>query len=186
VDPSVEQALPWIAAALAAIALFGIGFRFGRRTGRDAIDRARDLEERLAIAEEDMTRYRTQVSEHFDETSRLLRDLTLQYRTIYEHLSDGARTLCPDGANLLAPSLAEALPPEASEARTAEHDDGSDESQLDLELGASRRWSRAREEAAREEATRGDANLEPILDEQLDAEPDRIADEAADEAAPRS
>jgi uncharacterized membrane-anchored protein YhcB (DUF1043 family) len=164
VDPSVEQALPWIAAALAALALFALGFRSGRRSGREAIDRARDLEERLAIAEEDMGRYRTQVSEHFDETSRLLRDLTLQYRSVYEHLSDGARTLCPDGANLLAPSLAEALPPEASEEPAAAGDAAeADESQLDLELAAGSRY----------EARRGDADLEPILDEQLEAEPDR-------------
>src|SRR5690606_28886567 len=52
--------------------------------------------------------------------SRLLRDLTLQYRNVYEHLAEGARTLCPEGAQLLAPSLAE----EASLAAEAARDEG--------------------------------------------------------------
>lgn len=42
--------------------------------------------------------YRQQVSEHFGDTSRLLRDLTLQYRSVYEHLSEGARALCAEGS----------------------------------------------------------------------------------------
>jgi uncharacterized membrane-anchored protein YhcB (DUF1043 family) len=109
-----SQAL-WIAAAAVAGVGLVLGFLLGRRASRRVAARARELEERLQIAEEDMTRYRAQVSDHFAETSRLLRDLTVQYRNVYEHLSDGARTLCPDAGALLAPSLAEAaLPASAS------------------------------------------------------------------------
>src|SRR5690606_39350720 len=62
-----------------------------------------------------MNRYRQDVSEHFAQTSKLLRDLTLQYRNVYEHLAEGARTLCPEAGTLLPGSLAEAaLPAEAS------------------------------------------------------------------------
>lgn len=126
------QAL-WIAAAGGLVA-FLIGLATGRGAGRGAIRRARELEDRLIAAEDEMTRYRTQVSEHFAETSKLLHDLTLQYRNVYEHLADGARTLCPGGAALLAPSLAEAALPAASEAPAAEAEPEPDD-QLDLELG---------------------------------------------------
>ena len=34
---------------------------------------------------------------YFSGTSDLLRDLTVQYRSVYEHLTRGASTLCPEG-----------------------------------------------------------------------------------------
>lgn len=109
----------------------------GRGARRDA-ERARELEDKLARIEEDHARYRAQVSGHFTETSRRLRDLTLQYKSVYEHLADGARTLCPEGAVAIAPSLAEAaLPANASgagEAAATQDTSADDDAQLDLEL----------------------------------------------------
>jgi len=112
----------WFVAGIAALATFFVGLVFGRSAARRTAARARELEERLRGAEDEMARYRSQVSEHFAETSTLLRDLTLQYRNVYEHLAEGARTLCPEGAQLLAPSLAEAALPAASAAvHASEH-----------------------------------------------------------------
>jgi uncharacterized membrane-anchored protein YhcB (DUF1043 family) len=51
--------------------------------------------------------YRGQVSEHFGDTSRLLRDFTLQYRAVYEHLAEGARDLCVEGSIPLEVGLPE-------------------------------------------------------------------------------
>jgi uncharacterized membrane-anchored protein YhcB (DUF1043 family) len=63
------------------------------------------------------------VSEHFGDTSRLLRDLTLQYRSVYEHLSEGARALCAEGSLTL-----EGLPesPLLPGAESLELDEGED------------------------------------------------------------
>jgi uncharacterized membrane-anchored protein YhcB (DUF1043 family) len=177
----VESQTLWIAAAAAAGVGLVVGFLLGRRASRRVAARARDLEERLQIAEEDMTRYRAQVSDHFAETSRLLRDLTLQYRNVYEHLSDGARTLCPDAGALLAPSLAEAALPASATAHpdpegtaadpegTAADPEGTaaapgepvDESQLDLGLGGGGAW---REDDPGE-------GLGPLLDESAEPAP---------------
>jgi uncharacterized membrane-anchored protein YhcB (DUF1043 family) len=163
----LESQTLWIAAAAAAGVGLVVGFLLGRRASRRVAARARDLEERLQIAEEDMTRYRAQVSDHFAETSRLLRDLTLQYRNVYEHLSDGARTLCPDAGALLAPSLAEAaLPASATahpdpEGTAAAPGEPVDESQLDLGLGGGGAW---REDDPGE-------GLGPLLDESAEPAP---------------
>jgi uncharacterized membrane-anchored protein YhcB (DUF1043 family) len=112
----VQPAAIWVLAGLVALAAFFVGLGFGRSASRRTAARARELEERLSAADDEMARYRSQVSEHFAETSTLLRDLTLQYRSVYEHLAEGARTLCPEGAQLLAPSLAEAALPAAATA----------------------------------------------------------------------
>lgn len=129
-----------VALAIAALVVFGvfwIGFAIGRGRSRDAVERARELEDRLQLAEDEMNRYRHEVSEHFGQTSKLLRDLTLQYRNVYEHLAEGARTLCPEAGALLPGSLAEALPAEASEPARGNGSDATasgsgHEAQLDL------------------------------------------------------
>jgi uncharacterized membrane-anchored protein YhcB (DUF1043 family) len=113
--------------ALAVAAFFG-----GRWTGAGAT-RRRELEEQLADLQEELSRvaadaedlleqlgtardehaaYRLNVMDHFSGTSDLLRDLTVQYRSVYEHLTKGASTLCPEGfvgltEGLPAPQIAE-------------------------------------------------------------------------------
>ena len=56
-----------------------------------------DLIEQLRAAREEHEAYRLSVVDHFSGTSDLLRDLTVQYRSVYEHLTKGASTLCPEG-----------------------------------------------------------------------------------------
>ena len=46
----------------------------------------------------DLDTYRKEVVDHFTGTSDMLRDLTLQYRNVYDHIADGAKLLCPEGS----------------------------------------------------------------------------------------
>ena len=101
----------------AGLAVAAATFFVGRVTGGGA-NRRRELEEQLAAAHEEISRltvevedlieqlrmareeheaYRLNVVDHFSGTSDLLRDLTVQYRSVYEHLTKGASTLCPEG-----------------------------------------------------------------------------------------
>lgn len=126
-DPSL---FPLAAVGVALVAL-GAGIVIGRRTG-DAHARAQELQAQLEAAakEREFARaetgaardetarirsefddYREGVVDHFTGTSGLLRGLTLQYRAVYEHLTDGATTLCPEGSiDLLEGELSDRLP----------------------------------------------------------------------------
>jgi uncharacterized membrane-anchored protein YhcB (DUF1043 family) len=105
----------YVVAAGFAVAI--AAFFVGRLTGAGA-KRRRELEEQLAnahrevaqlaaevqdrleqlrVAREEHEAYRLSVVDHFSGTSDLLRDLTVQYRSVYEHLTKGASTLCPEG-----------------------------------------------------------------------------------------
>lgn len=109
----------WI--AIAAVVAAALGFAIGR-IGGAAARRARALQ--LALAEEraahDKARgeyeaYRKRVADHFTETSERLHELTLQYRSVYEHLAKGATELCPEGFSKLEGGLGlDALPEEAA------------------------------------------------------------------------
>ena len=146
----VESQLLWFAAAGGLGLGLLLGYVLSRSGSRREAARVRDLEEQLGRAEAEHAQYQAQVSQHFVETSRRLHDLTLQYKSVYEHLADGARRLCPDGAVAIAPSLAEAALPEAAGTDVA-HDDA----QLDLDLEAPS-WSGS--------GSRDD-DLGPLLDE---------------------
>jgi uncharacterized membrane-anchored protein YhcB (DUF1043 family) len=122
-----ETKLEWMHVALVAFPLvaFAIGILIGRRSTADA-ERARTLSaeldgqraalervqgEKLAL-ETDLRRardegqaYRGQVVEHFYGTSEQLRALTLRYRELFVHLSEGARTLCPEASDALEAGL---------------------------------------------------------------------------------
>jgi uncharacterized membrane-anchored protein YhcB (DUF1043 family) len=64
---------------------------------QEAYEEARALREELVEARQAQEQYRLDVVEHFSGTSDLLRDMTVQYRAVYEHLTQGASTLCPEG-----------------------------------------------------------------------------------------
>jgi uncharacterized membrane-anchored protein YhcB (DUF1043 family) len=55
------------------------------------------LREQLKAAHDEHDQYRMNVVDHFSGTSDLLRELTVQYRSVYEHLTKGASKLCPEG-----------------------------------------------------------------------------------------
>lgn len=119
-DPTTWPPLLWLIAAAALLAGYALGALFSRR-GRNP-ERIRQLERQLDDTRDEFESYREQVSGHFTDTSKHLRDLALQYRTVYEHLADGARTLCPDSTvPIEARGLAkELLPASAHEEDAAE------------------------------------------------------------------
>ena len=137
--------------AYAIIVLAGglaAGFLLGRSTGAQR-RRVRELEKDLRLAsvrlegaaeelkrsEQQLEDYRNQVVAHFAGTGEKLRDLTLQYRAVWEHLGEGARALCPEGSLRLFGGL-EALALGASgrdepvQAAPAAHEE------LEVEVGA--------------------------------------------------
>ncbi len=59
----------------------------------------------LLRAEREAEEYRARVGEHFTGTSHLLRELTVQYRAVYDHLASGAGDLCPEGFAMLEGEL---------------------------------------------------------------------------------
>lgn len=158
-DQLLQSPIVWGVAAGGLVLGVVLGRLLGRAGARRDVERARELEDQLTRVEEDHARYRAQVSDHFGETSRRLRDLTLQYKSVYEHLADGARTLCPEGAVAIAPSLAEALPANAATSASPPPDDA----QLDLELDAlPGRWKH----------TDAGDDLEPLLEEEAPPAPE--------------
>ena len=159
----VESQMLWLAAAGGILLGILVGVLFARAGSRREVARSRELEEQLRSSEAEQTRYRGQVSEHFSETSRRLRDLTLQYKSVYEHLADGARTLCPEGTIEIAASLAEAALPIAAGTALPEESDA----QLDLELDPPDRWAAA----ARDD----EDEFGPLLEEDALEPPDRVA-----------
>ena len=114
-----------------AVAAVIVGILLGRRTGRPR-ERIRELEAQLeAVGKErelahaaveaakaeirrvttELDEYRRDVVEHFTGTSGVLRDLTHQYRAVYDHLTTGATSLCPEGSiDLLEGLRSEKLP----------------------------------------------------------------------------
>jgi len=96
------------------------GFLLGRSTGAQR-RRVRELEKNLRLAsvrlegaaeelkrsEQQLEDYRNQVVAHFGGTGEKLRDLTLQYRAVWDHLAEGARALCPEGSLRLPGGLDE-------------------------------------------------------------------------------
>ena len=62
-----------------------------------------------------LNQYRNQVDHHFLETADLVNELTQTYRSVHQHLSRGAQTLCsePGRKKAAAKSLDAAFEPEA-------------------------------------------------------------------------
>lgn len=89
----------------------GAGFLIGTRGGRLA-KRIAALEAELVSAKvetervrADLAGYRRRVADHFTTTSEKLHGLTLQYRTVYEHLARGASELCAEDFRPVAGGL---------------------------------------------------------------------------------
>lgn len=88
---------------IAAVAGLLIGAGLYRSVGSSAA-RVRRLKRALESAEAQNSQYQQDVAEHFNQTSKLLNDMTLQYKSIHDHLAAGADKLCrdPAGHSLLA------------------------------------------------------------------------------------
>ena len=57
--------------------------------------------------EEEHSKYREGVDAHFVKTAELFKDLTDQYRDVYQHMAQGADQLCSDEVKTLQSDLAE-------------------------------------------------------------------------------
>jgi uncharacterized membrane-anchored protein YhcB (DUF1043 family) len=66
-----------------------------RELAQASVDAAKD---EIKRTREQFDGYRGEVAEHFTGTSQLLRDLTHQYREVYDHLATGAISLFPEGS----------------------------------------------------------------------------------------
>jgi len=87
----------------------------------EAQHRRDEAEQRADEARDRLAGYESQVADHFTRTSDLLREMTLQYRAIYEHLAEGARSLCDDeGLRLERAEALSELPEESEISRMAE------------------------------------------------------------------
>lgn len=130
---------------LAAFLALVVGFLIGRRSGSsreridalesqlEAVGKERELAQAsLQAAKEEIKRvdtelreYRADVVEHFTGASGLLRDLTVQYRSVYDHLTKGATSLCPEGSiGLLEGLKSERLPEEAGPSGSGSGEEG--------------------------------------------------------------
>ena len=110
----------WLIVAGVSLLIGVAGFALGRRSAAGT-EQVRELEGALDDARAaadgataELDRYRGNVADHFAETSEKLRDLTLQYRAVYDHLAVGAGELCPEGFERLEGVLGAAALPEAS------------------------------------------------------------------------
>lgn len=77
---------------VAAIAGGIIGALLTRQFGNQE-QQNKELETRLQDAEDRLNTYQNDVSEHFAETSRLVNNLTKDYKEVYEHLASSALKL---------------------------------------------------------------------------------------------
>jgi len=85
-----------VGAGLGGLLIGGILAFFWGRSSSDGSQQARELERKLDQVTREKKAYEERVTEHFMETANRLNSLTENYRSIHEHLADGARTLCGD------------------------------------------------------------------------------------------
>ena len=110
--------MEFLGPAVACVLALAVGFALGR-FAHPAQRRCRQLEAELAALKGRFDGYKEEVGQHFARTSELVHGLTLQYRAVYEHLAEGARSLCPDRPVSLGRGVEAALLAEPAE-RTVE------------------------------------------------------------------
>jgi uncharacterized membrane-anchored protein YhcB (DUF1043 family) len=75
----------------AVIGIF-VGFVINQRKGTSG-KAQRQLESHLSELQQQQQSYQTEVTEHFQETAKLLDQLTNSYRDVHNHLAEGAHLL---------------------------------------------------------------------------------------------
>jgi uncharacterized membrane-anchored protein YhcB (DUF1043 family) len=110
-------ALAGVAIALAAAIA---GLAWGGRGLRKLAERNAVLEREVLEARDELASYRRRVADHFTGAAEKLQVLTLQYRSVYEHLARGASELCPDDFRPVAAGLDLERLPGAAEASAAD------------------------------------------------------------------
>jgi uncharacterized membrane-anchored protein YhcB (DUF1043 family) len=86
-----------------AAAVFVLGLLAGALLARLVLpsrQKLRQLMLELDAARSEHQVYRSEVSHHFEKTSELVAALTASYKAVYDHLADGAQSLCSENAAL--------------------------------------------------------------------------------------
>jgi uncharacterized membrane-anchored protein YhcB (DUF1043 family) len=82
-----------ILAAVGCFILGGVaGLVFGN-SKQDANRKNKDLEKELADSQAQLRGYQQQVNDHFQKTADLVRELNESYRSVHQHLAQGAHQL---------------------------------------------------------------------------------------------
>lgn len=84
---------------IVGIASFLVGSAAGAllfRHFRSDEARVKELELRLQALSEEHENYKSNVHSHFNSSAKLLNEMTESYRNVYQHMANGAQTLCPD------------------------------------------------------------------------------------------
>jgi uncharacterized protein len=72
------------------------------------------LEAQIQQLTEEYSRYKKDVHNHFSDSAQLVANLTQSYQEVYQHLAQGAQTLCPEHIakqiTTVAPALLAELP----------------------------------------------------------------------------
>ncbi|AOE50495.1 YhcB family protein [Kangiella sediminilitoris] len=91
---------------IAGISAFLIGRWHGLKNG------TKDLRKELNSKDQELEQLKSGVNQHFDETARLFSNLTEEYKTLYQHLAEGANKLSANDfkLKLSAPVGSDALP----------------------------------------------------------------------------
>ncbi len=90
------EALNSIPPALALTIGALIGFVIGWFSRSGSVRKGEQSAQSLAQSTKEMDDYRQQVTDHFEKTAMLVGQMTEQYRAVYDHLADGASSLCND------------------------------------------------------------------------------------------
>lgn len=62
--------------------------------------RSRDMEKHLHQAQDELKDYKLEVTQHFAETARLLKQMAESYRDVHNHLATAAENLSQDGRSV--------------------------------------------------------------------------------------
>ncbi len=118
----------WVALGILAIVIAGlVGFWVGRVTSDDR-KLIRQLEEELDRRMQELTRYRSQVNDHFDRTATLFATMAGSYRDLYHHLAQSAEELADKPTRERLEDRAGQLLSNVPNRDSGEHDTGGRES----------------------------------------------------------
>ena len=80
-----------IAVAFGVIIGIGLALLFMQNFGR-----AKKLQEEVDRLEQELTEYKSKVTDHFKQTSTLVQKMTESYRDVYQHLANSSQQLCQE------------------------------------------------------------------------------------------
>lgn len=79
----------------------------GRQHDKEAADELVKIKNELASIKDEYQIYRNNVGHHFSKTAELVHSMTKSYHSIYQHLAEGAQSLCDDQGSNFAVQFSE-------------------------------------------------------------------------------